>query len=108
MRHCLVMADKVAKLPSLVNNLITNQGVTLFPISLKKMSISLVFYIIPACVRSSKPLHAFRNIGLIGFEEQMVVVIHENIGVNLNLKPFRHFSKISRNEIRSSLSVKMF
>jgi len=25
------MADKVAKLPSLVNNLITNQGVTLFP-----------------------------------------------------------------------------
>jgi hypothetical protein len=24
------MADKVAKLPSLVNNLITNQGVTLF------------------------------------------------------------------------------
>ena len=30
MRHCLVMADKVAKLPSLVNNLITNQGVTLF------------------------------------------------------------------------------
>jgi len=25
------MADTVAKLPSLVNNLITNQGVTLFP-----------------------------------------------------------------------------
>ncbi len=50
MRHCLVMADKVAKLPSLVNNLITNQGVTLF------------IY--------SKPLHAFRNIGLIGFEEE--------------------------------------
>jgi hypothetical protein len=30
MRHCLVMADKVAKLPSLVNNLINKQGVTLF------------------------------------------------------------------------------
>ena len=29
MRHCLVMADKVTKLHSLVNNLITNQGVTL-------------------------------------------------------------------------------
>ena len=64
-----------------------------FESSLKKMSISLVFYIIPACVRSSKPLHAFRNIGLIGFEEQMVVVIHENIGINLNLKPFRHVSQ---------------
>ena len=57
------------------------------------MSISRVFYIIPACVRSSKPLHAFRNVGLIGFEEQMVVVIHENIGINLNLKPFRHVSQ---------------
>jgi len=28
MRHCLVMADKVVKLPFIVNNLITNQGVT--------------------------------------------------------------------------------
>lgn len=30
MRHCLVMADKGAKLPSLVNNLIANQGVSPF------------------------------------------------------------------------------
>lgn len=43
-----------------------------------------MFYIIPACIRSAKPLHAFGNIGLIGFEEQMIMVIHENIGINLN------------------------
>ena len=28
MRHCLVMADKLAHLPFIVNKLITNQGVT--------------------------------------------------------------------------------
>ncbi|TLD42396.1 MAG: hypothetical protein JETT_1330 [Candidatus Jettenia ecosi] len=40
-----------------------------FEPSLEKVTISLVFYIIPTCVRGSKPLHALRNIGLIGFEE---------------------------------------
>ena len=40
-----------------------------FKSSLKKVPNSPMFYIIPACVRSSKPLHALRNIGLIGFEE---------------------------------------
>ncbi len=33
MRHCLVMVDNVAKLPSLVNKLITNQGVTPSPVT---------------------------------------------------------------------------
>ncbi len=28
MHHCLVMADEVAKLPFIVNKIITNQGVT--------------------------------------------------------------------------------
>ena len=32
MRHCLVMADKVVKLPFIVNKLITIQGVTSFSI----------------------------------------------------------------------------
>ena len=31
MRHCLVMAYKVAKCPFVVNNIITNQGVTPYP-----------------------------------------------------------------------------
>lgn len=64
-----------------------------FEPSLEKVSISLVFYIIPACVRSAKPLHALRNIGFIGLEEQVIMVIHEYIGINLNLKPFRHLSQ---------------
>ena len=33
MRHCLVMADKVTKLPFIVNNIITNQGVTPFDLT---------------------------------------------------------------------------
>ena len=64
-----------------------------FELSLKKMSILLVFSIILVCVRSAKPLPALRNIGFIGLEEQMIMVIHEYIGINLNLKPFRHVSQ---------------
>src|SRR3972149_9306689 len=64
-----------------------------FESSLKKVATSPVLYIIPTCVSSTKPLHAFRNIGLIGFEEKMIMVIHENIGINFNFKPFRHFSQ---------------
>ena len=62
-----------------------------FKSSLKKVTNSLVFYIIPACVSGSQPLHALRNIGLIGFQEQMIVVVHEHIGINFNLEPFRRF-----------------
>ncbi len=37
MRHCLAMADKMVKLPSVVNSLITDQGVTPFdPVYVRK------------------------------------------------------------------------
>ncbi|MEK6766330.1 MAG: hypothetical protein AABY49_08935 [Planctomycetota bacterium] len=40
----------------------------IFEAPLKKMTISLVFYIVPACISGSEPLHAFGNIRFIGFE----------------------------------------
>ena len=64
-----------------------------FEASLKKMTISFVFYIVLTSISGPKPLHTFGNIGLICFQQQMVMVIHEDIGVNLNLKPVRHFSQ---------------
>ncbi|HHT9106767.1 MAG TPA: hypothetical protein ACFYD7_12985 [Candidatus Wujingus californicus] len=36
MRHCLVLVDKVAKLPFIVKKLIINQGVTHFPLRIKR------------------------------------------------------------------------
>ena len=64
-----------------------------FEASLKKMTISFVFNIVLTCISGTKPLHTFGNIWFVCFKQQMIMVVHEDIGVNLYLKPVRHFSQ---------------
>jgi len=57
---------------------------------LKQMSRALMVSVVPDSITNTKPLNSPGKIGLFCADEQMEMVFHEHIRMNLNSKPVYH------------------
>ncbi len=58
--------------------------------ALKKMTASSIAHIEITRVGDAEPLHAFREIRPVCTNQEVVVIIHEHISDNVNIKPLMH------------------
>ena len=61
-----------------------------FEATLEEMTASFVSHIEIARIGYSKPLHAFGEIRSVCPNQEMVVIVHQHIGENVNVKPLMH------------------
>jgi hypothetical protein len=55
---------------------------------LKEMSGAVIMQIELSCIGSSKPLHAFGQVRIEGFQKQMVMIPHQNVSIYLDVEAF--------------------
>ena len=59
-----------------------------FKSSLKQMPALIIHQVEFACIAGAEPLHGPGQIGLTGFQQQMVMVAHQHIGMHLQIVSF--------------------
>ena len=61
---------------------------------LEEMAVSLAFPVKVSDVADIEPLNGFAEVGFLGLQQEMIVVVHQAIGMNDNGKPFNSKSHI--------------
>jgi len=56
------------------------------------MSASIVELVISFGIRSAKPLHASAQVCAIGSKQEVIMVVHQNVGKKVYVKLLSHFS----------------
>ena len=62
--------------------------------SLEEMAVSLAFPVKVSDVADIEPLNGFAEVSFLGLQQEMIMVIHQAIGMNDNGKPFNSKSYI--------------
>jgi hypothetical protein len=61
-----------------------------FVATLKQMAAAKMAPIEPLGVGGAEPLHGFLEIGMLGFGQKVVMIIHQHIGEYADFAPFGH------------------